>query len=243
MAPPNYSQMLQAPAPTHIQMDIDKEGSRTGQFPALPKPQLPWETTASLVTILHRANWTPARELRPTVGLWGGLRGNMMPQANSLNIRTKGKLDQYIAAAHISGSWAVYSNMHTYVQEAHLLAKEVWSPLQNAAPGQMEDTQLGASRGKATRETEWPEHTSRDKHPQTTDPPEEWARWLWRYPREVAMCPGIFRARYWINLSSVRGMLMVMVRAPHRVIAHHTQSAFLICVAQLISHWDYTSIL
>jgi len=39
----NYSQVLQAPAPTHIQMDVDKEGSGTGQFPALPKPQLPWE--------------------------------------------------------------------------------------------------------------------------------------------------------------------------------------------------------
>ena len=80
-APQNYSQVLQAPAPapTHIQMDIDMEGSRTGQFPALPKPQQPRETTASLVTIPHRANWTPTRELRPTVGLRGGLRGNMMP--------------------------------------------------------------------------------------------------------------------------------------------------------------------
>jgi len=77
--PQNYSQALQAPVPTHIQMDVDKEGSRMGQFPALPKPQPLWETMASAVTILHRANWTPARELRPTVGLQGGLRGNMMP--------------------------------------------------------------------------------------------------------------------------------------------------------------------
>jgi len=56
--------------------------------------------------------------------------------------------------------------------------------------------------------------------PQTTDPPEEWARWLWRYPREAAMCPGILRAHYGINLSLVRGMLMVTARAPRRVIAH-----------------------
>jgi len=67
--PQNYSQVLQAPAPTHVQMDIDKEGSGTGQFPALPKPQPPLETMASMVTIPRRANWTPARELRPTVGL------------------------------------------------------------------------------------------------------------------------------------------------------------------------------
>jgi len=68
-APQNYSQVLQAPVPTHIQMDIDKEGSGTGQFPALPKQQPPWETMASMVTIPRRANWTPTRELRPTVGL------------------------------------------------------------------------------------------------------------------------------------------------------------------------------
>jgi len=114
-APQNYSQVLQALVPTHVQMDIDKEGSRTGQFPALSNPQPPQETMASSVTIQHGANWMLTRELRPTVGLRGGLRGNMMPQANSLNIRTKGKLDQYIAVTHISGSWAVYSNMHAYV--------------------------------------------------------------------------------------------------------------------------------
>jgi len=107
-APQNYSQVLQAPAPTHIQMDVNKEGSGTGQFLALPKPQPPWETMASPVAILHGVNWMPAREFRPTVGLQGGLRGNMMPQANSPNIRTEGKLDQYITVAYILGSWAAY---------------------------------------------------------------------------------------------------------------------------------------
>jgi len=103
-APQNYLQVPQAPVPTHIQMDIDKEGSGMGQFPALPKPRLRWETIASMVTILCGANWMPARELRPTVGLPGGLRGNMMPQANSLNIRTKGELDQYhCRSPHIRG--------------------------------------------------------------------------------------------------------------------------------------------
>jgi len=77
-APQNYSQVLQAPVPTHIQMDVDKEGSGIGQFPALPKPQPPQETMASTVTIPRGVNWMPARELRPTVGLQGGLRGNMM---------------------------------------------------------------------------------------------------------------------------------------------------------------------
>jgi len=56
--------------------------------------------------------------------------------------------------------------------------------------------------------------------PRTTDPPEEWARWLWRYPREAVTHPGILRAQYGINLSSIRGLLMVTVRALHRVTAH-----------------------
>jgi len=67
--PQNYSQVLQAPVPTHVQMDVDKEGSGTGQFLALPKPQPPQETMASMVTILRGENWMPTRELRPTVGL------------------------------------------------------------------------------------------------------------------------------------------------------------------------------
>jgi len=113
--PPNYSQVLRAPAPTDIQMDIDREGKGAGQFPSLPKPQLPRATMVSMVTILHGANWMPAKEIRPTVGLQARARGNMMLQASILNIGTKGELDQYIAAAHILGSWAAYLNMHAYV--------------------------------------------------------------------------------------------------------------------------------
>ena len=81
----------------------------------MPTPQLPRETTASMVTIPHGANWMPAKEIRPTVGLQGRARDNMMPHASALNIGTEGKLDQYIAAAHILGSWAAYLNMHAYV--------------------------------------------------------------------------------------------------------------------------------
>jgi len=67
--PPNYWQVLQAPAPTDVQMDIDQEGNRAGQFPSLPKPQLPRATMMSTVTIPCGVNWTPTKEIRPTVGL------------------------------------------------------------------------------------------------------------------------------------------------------------------------------
>ena len=68
-APLNYSQVLQTPTPTDVQMDIDREGNRTGQFPSLPIPQLPRSAMVSMVTILCEANWKPAKEIRPTVGL------------------------------------------------------------------------------------------------------------------------------------------------------------------------------
>jgi len=69
--PPNYLQVLQAPAPTDAQMDIDidQEGNRAEQFPSLPKPQLPRTTMVSMVTILCEANWMPTKEIRTTVGL------------------------------------------------------------------------------------------------------------------------------------------------------------------------------
>ena len=60
-ATPNYSQVLQAPAPTDVQMDIDWEGNGVEQFPSLPKPQPPRATMASMVTILCGVNWMPAK--------------------------------------------------------------------------------------------------------------------------------------------------------------------------------------
>jgi len=51
------------------------------------------------------------------------------------------------------------------------------------------------------------------------------------------MCPGILRAQYeyGINLSLIRGLLLVTVRAPCGVMAHQTRSVFLIHAAQLLS--------
>jgi len=144
----------------------------------------------------------------------------MMPQASTLNIRTKGKLNQYIAAAHIMGSWAVYANMHAYVQEVHLLAKEAWSPMQNAAVVKWKTPNWVPAEVRPLTKQSNPNTPVGINTPWTTDPPEGWARWLWRYPREVATHPGILRAQYGINLSSIRGLLLVTARAPHGVTAH-----------------------
>jgi len=122
--------------------------------------------------------------------------------------------------AHISGSWAAYSNMHAYVQEAHLLAKEAWSPLQNTTLVKWKTSNWVPAEARPLAKQSDPSTLVGINTPQTTYPPEEWARWLWRCPREVATHPGILRACYGINLSSVRGILMVTVRAPCGAIAH-----------------------
>jgi hypothetical protein len=53
--------------------------------------------------------------------------------------------------------------------------------------------------------------------PRLMDPAEDWARWMWRYPREAEARPGIRRGRDGMSLSSIRGLLLVMGHAPHRV--------------------------
>jgi len=155
----------------------------------------------------------PTKEIRPTVSLQGRARGNMIPWASALNIGTKGELYQYIAMAHLLGSWAAYSNMCAYVQEAHLLPKEAWSLMQNTALVKWKTPNwVPAEVRPLTRQSD-PNTPVRINTPWTTDPPEEWARWLWRYPREAVTCPGILRAWYGINLLLIRGLLMVTVRA------------------------------
>jgi len=118
------------------------------------------------------------------------------------------------------GSWAAYSNMHAYVQEAHLLAKEAWSPMQNTALVKWKTPNWVPAEVRPLIRQSDPNTPVRINTPQTTDPPEEWARWLWRYPREATMCPGILRAQYGINLSLIKGLLLVTARALHGVTAH-----------------------
>jgi len=79
---------------------------------------------------------------------------------------------------------------------AHLLAKEAQSPLQNTILVKWKTPNWVPAEARPLAKQSDPKHTGGIKTPQTTDPPEEWARWLWRYPREVAMHPGILRAHY-----------------------------------------------
>jgi hypothetical protein len=71
--------------------------------------------------------------------------------------------------------------------------------------------------------------------PRHSDSPEEWACWLWRYPREAATCPGIHRGRDGISLASVRGMLLVTGCAPHGNGLASMRNTFIMRAAQLVA--------
>ena len=68
-----------------------------------------------------------------------------------------------------------------------------------------------------------------------TDSPEEWARWMWRYPRELTTHPGIRHARDGISLSSVRGMQMALGRAPRGASVQCARHAFILRLAELLA--------
>jgi len=65
----NYSRVLQAPLPTRIQEDVNMDGGVKQQFPSLPRLQPPRVLVTGVAAVLCGANWTPTKEIRPTVGL------------------------------------------------------------------------------------------------------------------------------------------------------------------------------
>jgi hypothetical protein len=58
---------------------------------------------------------------------------------------------------------------------------------------------------------------------------------LWRYLREAAMCPGIYRGRDGISLASVTGMLLVMGCAPHSNGLASMRNVFAMRATQLVA--------
>ena len=71
--------------------------------------------------------------------------------------------------------------------------------------------------------------------PRLMDPPEEWARWLWRYPREVSHRPGIWRGNNSVALTSVQGLLLVMGCAPCGDGVQREQMVFFMRAAELLA--------
>jgi len=121
------------------------------------------------------------------------------------------------------------------MQEVHLLAKEARSPLQNAALVKWKTPNWVLAEARPLTKQSDPKHTSGDKHTPDHRPTRGVGQMAVEISQGSGNAPRILRACYAINLSSVRGMLMVMARALRGAIAHRTWSAFLIRAAQLIS--------
>jgi hypothetical protein len=71
--------------------------------------------------------------------------------------------------------------------------------------------------------------------PRLTDPAQDWARWMWRYPREAETCPGIHQGRDGMSLSSIRGLLLVTGHASHGVGVIRERNTFMTRVAELMA--------
>ena len=113
------------------------------------------------------------------------------------------QLDNYIEAANRHGDMTAVARMRAYVREAQLMSREERSPLQEAALTKWRIPDWVPAEGRSSAKAGDPNAPAGVNTPRMTDSPEEWARWMWRYPRELTTRPGIRHAWDGISLSSV----------------------------------------
>lgn len=152
-----------------------------------------------------------------------------------LFIQDEVELDRYIATANTPGNWHALSNMRSYVREAHALSKDLRSPMQNSALIKWKTPSWVPSEARQPPKQVDPSVPVGVNTPRLTDPPEEWARWLWRYPSEAVRRPGVRRTPQGVNMSSVRGLLLVTMRAPRGDGMSRVRNTFMTRAAQLIT--------
>jgi len=185
-----------------------------GKFPLLPTPQPPLEAMRGSIIVPCGANWRPAPQTRLTQARRRGLRGHPAPRLPPLVISNVEELEWHLEAANIQGNKLALTCMHAYVRDTQNVPRENQSPMQNTAllkwktPAWVPTEARPLARG-GDHNTQAGVNT-----PRLTDPVEDWARWMWRYPREAEMRPGIRRGRDGMSLSSIRGLLLVTGRAP-----------------------------
>jgi hypothetical protein len=145
------------------------------------------------------------------------------------------ELEQHLEAANIQGNELALTHMQAYVQDAQNIPRENRSPMQNAAllkwktPGWVPIEAHPPVRGG---EQNAPAGVNM---PRLMDPAEDWVRWMWRYPRKAETRPGIHRGRDGMSLSSIRGLLLIMGRAPHGVGVICELNMFMTRVAELMA--------
>ena len=115
------------------------------------------------------------------------------------------------------------------------MQKEMRSPVQNTALVKWKTPSWVPPEARPFVKANDPTVLAGVNTPRLADSPEEWAHWLWRYPKEASLRPGVRRTAQGVNLSSVRGLLLVTGRAPRRNGFIRARTAFFTRAAQLIA--------
>ena len=231
----SYAQAVQTPALRNVQEDVYMEDGEIWRFPPLPNPGVPQMVQAGPLALPRGANWRPAPAARPAVSGMTRFRGNMPLRHPPMILRSMEELNQHLEAANVPGNNLALARMRAYVREAQDLPKEARSPVQNEAlikwkiPKWVPQESRPAARGVG------PNTPAGINTPRLSDPPEEWARWIWRYPREADTRPGIHQGRDGISLSSIRGLLLVTGCAPRGNGVLRARNAFMIRAAELMA--------
>jgi hypothetical protein len=131
-----------------------------------------------------------------------GMRGGRVPQCTVRNdqllITSMEELEFHLKRTETPGDERGVARMHAYVCEAQMVKKEERSPLQDAALLKWKTPSWVAVTGSGDPNVPVGVNT-----PRLIDSLDEWARWLWRYPREVDVCPGIRRAWDGMSMPSI----------------------------------------
>jgi hypothetical protein len=232
---PSYARVVQELAPVCTQEDVQMEDGEVGRFPPLPTPQPPLEATRGPVGVPRGANWRPAPQPRPTQVRQGGFGGHPTLRLLPLVISSVEELEQHLEAANIQGNELALTRMRAYVRDTQNVPRENRSPMQNVAllkwktPGWVLIEACPPVRGG---DQNVPAGVNT---PRLTDPAEDWARWMWRYPREAETHPGIRQGRDGMSLSSIRGLLLVTGHAPRGVGVTCEQNTFMTRAAELMA--------
>jgi hypothetical protein len=101
------------------------------------------------------------------------------------------ELDHHLDMASVPENKLALTCMHAYVRDAQNILKEARSLVQNTAL--LKWKILGWVLAEAQPPVKGSDKDApvRVNIPRLTDSPEEWAWWMWRYPRKVETCPGI----------------------------------------------------
>jgi hypothetical protein len=232
---PSYARVVQEPAPVRTQEDVQMEDGEVGRFPPLPTPQPPLEVTRGPVGVPRGANWRPAPQLRPTQARRGGFGGHPTPRLPPLVISSVEELEQHLEAANIQGNELALTRMRAYVRDAQNVPRENRSPMQNAALLKWKTPAWVPIEARPPVRGGDQNAPAGVNTPRLTDPAEDWARWMWRYPREAETRPGIRRGRDGMSLSSIRGLLLVTGRAPRGVGVIRERNTFMTRAAELMA--------